>query len=164
MSPWKLLLLKTRTISFEISYREATLCRKLIRNKWVRFKGWRWWKTNLIGHNNIYTYIDTYTCVWGRVTIHRLIFICKNTCIFLYYFLTGNSLSTWQSIIHYNGTTLHINLKGSHSFLAMRYWKVLQNNPFGHLETFWGVKRTICPTMLEKNELTPQHCCRRIHG
>lgn len=46
----------SHTISFEISHEEENLCRKLIRNKWVRFKGEK--KTQL-SHKNIHMYVDT---------------------------------------------------------------------------------------------------------
>ena len=131
-------------ISFEISHRKENLCRKLIRNKWVRFKGGT--STNLVAHNNIYMYVDTYTYVRDRVATHRSIFVCKITWIFTF-FLTGNSLSTWHNIVYYNGTALHVNLKGSLLLREWgpwfpsnkRCWKVSQDNPFDQLGTCWGV-------------------------
>lgn len=125
-----------------------------------------------MGHNNTYICKDTYTCVWGRVIIHRLIFIYKNTWIFIFFF-------DWQhpehmtSAVYYNGIALHINLEQSlplrdadHGFLAMRgpgkFCKTILLG-FQFWESNWaltgvltvGVWRTLLHNMLVETEPVP---------
>lgn len=105
----------SHTISFEISHEEENLCRKLIRNKWVRCKSQN--KSNLV-------LIKRFTCMltavhlFGQLPSVDLYLHIKPLefllfFFFSFYFLTGNSLRTWHNVVYYHGSLWHDIPKGN---------------------------------------------------
>lgn len=108
----------SHTISFEISHEEENLCRKLIRDKWVRYGSKN--KSNLV-------LIKRFICLLAAVLLFgqlSSIDLCLHikplkfllSFFFLFFFsLTGNSLRTRHNVVYYHGSPWHAIPKGNES-------------------------------------------------